>query len=177
ENTEKAIDLLEHALALDPRSVEAQSRLANAFWSRAIFKDPESAAADLQRVEELLAQALATSPGDPYAHHVKGRLLRLERRCEEAIPEFEISLATDRNNPITLVDLSTCKFLIGGSDQEAIALTEQAIRLSPRDPSMWVLSHWIGFVHLLQSRTDEAIAWLEKARSAQPKAPPPHYFL
>ena len=36
---------------------------------------------------------------------------------------------------------------------------------------------WIGFVHLLQSRVDEAIAWLEKGRSAQPKAPQPHWFL
>jgi adenylate cyclase len=177
ENTEKAIDLLEHALALDPRSVEAQSRLANALWARATMKDPDEAAADLKRVEELLAQALATSPGDPYAHFVKGKLLRFTRRCEEAIPEFEIARATDRNNPFALVELSMCKYLTGGPDQEAIALTEQAIRLSPRDLSMWWRYTWIGFVHLLQSRVDEAIAWLEKGRSAQPKAPPPHYFL
>jgi Flp pilus assembly protein TadD len=29
----------------------------------------------------------------------------------------------------------------------------------------------IGHVHLLQSRTDEAIPWLEKARSANPSHP------
>jgi hypothetical protein len=59
-------------------------------------------------------------------------LLRLERRCEGAISEIEIALATDRNNPFALVELSMCTYLTGGSDQEAIALTEQAIRLSPR---------------------------------------------
>jgi hypothetical protein len=32
-------------------------------------------------------------------------------------------------------------------------------------------------VHLLQSRIDEAIAWLEKGRSSQPRANPPHWFL
>jgi hypothetical protein len=32
-------------------------------------------------------------------------------------------------------------------------------------------------VHLLQSRVDQAIVWLEKGRSAQPKALDPHYFL
>jgi predicted Zn-dependent protease len=42
---------------------------------------------------------------------------------------------------------------------------------------MWWRYTWIGFVHLLQSRTDEAITWLEKGRSARPKAPPPHWFL
>ena len=71
-----------------------------------------------------------------------------------------------------------CKFLIGGSDQEAIALTEQAIQLSPRDPNMWWWYTWIGFVHLLQSRIDEAIAWLEKGRSATAKSfYIRHYFL
>jgi tetratricopeptide (TPR) repeat protein len=111
------------------------------------------------------------------AHRVKGRLLRFERRCGDAVPEFEISLAADRNNPYTLVELSMCKFLTGGSDHEAIALTEQAIPLSPRDPGIWWWYTSIGFVHLLQARTGEAIAWLEKGRSGRPKAVPPHWFL
>src|SRR5262249_28270035 len=76
ENVEKAVDLLEHALALDPNSVEAQSRLASALISRAIMpKDPAAPAADLKRAEELIGQALAASPGDAYAHRVKGKLL------------------------------------------------------------------------------------------------------
>jgi adenylate cyclase len=177
ESEEEAVKLSEQALALDPHWVEAQSRLANALVLRLQKKEPAAAAADLQRAEELIAGALATSPGDPFTHRVKGRLLRFERRCEEAIPEFEISLASNRNDPFALVELSICKYLTGGSDQEAIALVEQAIRLSPRDPSMWWWYSWIGFVHLLQSRVDEAIAWLEKGRSAQPKTWSTHYFL
>jgi adenylate cyclase len=140
-------------------------------------KDPAAKAADFQRAKQLLAEALATSPGDPYAHFVKGKLLRLERRCEEALPEIEIALATNRNNPYPLVELSMCKYPTGGADQEAIALTEQAIRLSPRDPSMWWWYTWLGFMHLLQSRTDEAIAWLEKGRSVEPRAHNAHWFL
>jgi len=174
---EKAVDLLEHALALDPRSVVTQTRLALALLNRAQLKDPEAAAADLRRVDDLLAQALAASPGDPFAHRVKGNLLRFERRCEEAIPEYEIALTANRNNPFALGNLSVCKYLTGGSDQEAIALTEQAIRLSPRDPNIYSWYTWIGFVHLLQARIEEAIAWLEKGRSAQPNANAPHSFL
>jgi TolB-like protein/Tfp pilus assembly protein PilF len=177
ENIEKAVDLLEHALALDPSSVEAQSRLANALVSRAAWKDAAAAAVDLKRAEELIAQALATSPGDPYTHRVKGKLLRLKRRCDEAIPEFEIMLASNRNDPLTLVDLSMCKFLTGGSDKEAIALVEQATRLSPRDPTTPFWYTWMGLVHLLQSSIDEAIAWLEKGRSLDPRAAPSRWFL
>jgi adenylate cyclase len=177
EVMEEEVNLLEHALALDPRSVEAQVRLANGLYNRAKPKDPAAATADLRRAEELIAEALAASPGDPMAHRVKARLLRFERRCGDAVPEFEISLAADRNNSYTLVELSMCKFLTGGSDHEAIALTEQAIPLSPRDPGIWWWYTWIGFVHLLQARTGGAIAWLEKGRSGRPKAAPPHWFL
>jgi adenylate cyclase len=177
ENVEKAIDLFERALALDPNSVEAQSQLAIALLNRSAHKDPAAAAVDVKHAEELIAGALATSPREPFTHRVKGFLLRLTRRCEEAIPEFEIALAANRNDPHTLVQLSVCKYLTGGSDKEAIALIGQAIRLSPRDPSMGGWYTWLGFVHLLQSRVDEAIASLEKARSLDPKAWNTRHFL
>ena len=54
---------------------------------------------------------------------------------------------------------------------------EQAIRISPRDPSIVVFYHDIGIVHLLQSRTDEAIRWLENARAAAPAHAIPHAWL
>ncbi len=136
-NFAEAVRLFEHALALDPRSVEAQSRLAGSLVNRGMGqKDPAAKAADWRRSEELFAQALAASPGDAYAHRTKGKLLRDTRRCEEAVPEFEIALASNRNDPLSLGDLGMCKFLTGSSDQEALALMEQAIRLSPRDPNM-----------------------------------------
>jgi TolB-like protein len=177
ENVERAVDLFERALALDPSLVEAQSRLANALIIRATHKDPGAAAVDLKRAEGLIAQALASFPSDPYTHRVKGLLLRITRRSEEAIPEFEISLSVNRNDPYALIELSICEYLIGGSDREAIALAEQAIRLSPRDPNMGWWYTWIGFVHLLQSRIVEAIAWLERARSLDPKGWNTHQFL
>ena len=46
---------------------------------------------------------------------------------------------------------------------------EQAIRVSPRDPQIGLWYWQIGRIHLLQSRIDEAILWLEKARSAMPE--------
>src|SRR5207244_2709662 len=45
---------------------------------------------------------------------------------------------------------------------------EQAIRLSPRDPNIHLWYHRIGEAHLVQSRIDEAIFWLERGRSANP---------
>jgi tetratricopeptide (TPR) repeat protein len=56
-------------------------------------------------------------------------------------------------------------------------LLEQAIRLSPGDPGIANLYFRIGEVHLLQSRTDKAILWLEKARNANARLPFVHAWL
>jgi hypothetical protein len=50
-------------------------------------------------------------------------------------------------------------------------LAEQAIRLSPRDPSIGHIYGVIGTVDLVQSHIDEAIIWLNKARNAMPGVP------
>ena len=168
--------MFERALALDPRSVAAQSWLALTLASRVINQMTDSAAADIARAEGLIGQALAASPRSPLAHFAKGHVLRAQGRPEEAIPEYETVLAFDRNSAWALFALGHCK-LMTGSIEEVIPLVEQAIRLSPRDPQIAVMYYRIGEVHLLQSRTDEAIRWLEKARSANPELMYVHGFL
>jgi adenylate cyclase len=174
DRSAEAIGLFERALALDPRSVEAQSRLANTLASRAVMA--ASPVADIARAEALVGQALTAAPRSHLAHYAKGQVLNAQGRPGEAIAEYETALAFDRNWVGAIAQLGWCKLLIGSLD-EAIPLAEQAIRLSPRDPllGLWYLQ--IGLVHLLQSRIDEAILSLEKARTAMPEYPGPHSAL
>ena len=110
------------------------------------------------------------APRNPLAHYAKGHLLRPQGRPEEAIPEYETALAYNRNWVFAIFALGHCKFL-AGSIEDTIPLIEKAFRLSPRDPSIDIWYMQIGCVHLVQSRTGEAILWLEKARGANPAAP------
>lgn len=126
--------------------------------------------ADIARAESLIEQALAASPGSLVAHDVKGRLLRLQGRPEEATIEFEMILSSDPNSLGSLFQLGWCKVMTGSID-EALPLVERDIRLSPRDPSLSNFYWRTGWIHLLQSRTDEAIVWLERGRSANPRVP------
>jgi len=48
---------------------------------------------------------------------------------------------------------------------------EKGIRLSPRDDNLGEFYSRIGAVHLLQSRTADAIIWLERARYHTPAHP------
>jgi TolB-like protein len=91
------IRLYERALALDPHSVEAQSFLAIALASRVQSGMGASAAADIARAEALVRQVLAASPRLPLAHMAKGEVLRAQGRYEDAIPEYETVLASNRN--------------------------------------------------------------------------------
>jgi len=176
ESYAEEIRLFERALALDPRSVQAQSWLANALAARVLDQMTDSTAADLARAEGLVGQALTTSPGCPQAHFAKGQLLRAQHRVEEAIPEYEAVLAFNRNWVLALAALGWCKFY-AGSIEEALTAQERAIHLSPRDPHIGNWYWRIGMIHLLQSRTEEAILWIEKARSTSPNHPGPHAWL
>jgi adenylate cyclase len=176
ENYAEAISLFEHALALDPSAVEPKTSLAWALVDRAGNGISDSVAADLARAAGLVDQALAASPRYAFAHFVKGQILRVQNRCEEALPEYETVIALDRNNAAGLFNVGRCKVMTGSLD-EAMPLMEQAIRLNPSHPYIGFYYFSIGQVHLLQSRADEAIVWLEKARSANPGYPPIHAWL
>jgi tetratricopeptide (TPR) repeat protein len=130
----------------------------------------DPAAVDLSRAERLVDQALAAPPRSALAYLVKGHVLRARNRWQEASLEYEAALSLDHNLVYAFISLGWCK-LYAGSIDEVTPLVEQAIRLSPRDPWIGHFYYLIGTVHLLQSHTDEAIVWLEKARSALPGIP------
>jgi adenylate cyclase len=172
----ESISLFERALALDPQSVEAQSLLASALTARVLDNMTDTAATDIRRAERLVEQALATSPRNSLAHYAKGQVRRAQLRHDEAILEYETVLALNRNWVAAYAQLGHCK-LGTGSIEEAIPLVEQAIRLSPRDGQIGNWYFRIGAVHLVQSRVDEAIIWLEKARGANAEHPSFHAHL
>jgi adenylate cyclase len=164
ERYTEAVSFFERALSLDPFSTDARSYLAQALVGRVLDLFSDSPAADLRLGEELIGRVLAASPNNAPAHYVKGQILRAQSRPEDAIFEYETTIALDRNHANAYGFLGACKLLTGSVD-EVISFEEQAIRLGPRDPSLGGRYFYIGAVHLLRSRLEEAILWLEKARS------------
>ena len=123
-----------------------------------------------------MAWALAASPRSWVVHYANANLLRAMGRFAEAIPEYEMVIAANRNCPCGYADLGWCKVMTGAID-EVIPLEQRAIRLSPRDPIIGIWEYRIGIVHLLQSRTDEALVWFEKGRGDNPGYATMHAWL
>jgi TolB-like protein/tetratricopeptide (TPR) repeat protein len=172
----EAISLFERALALDRHSAEAQGWLADALASRALDEMTDAAAADIARAAGLAMQAVAASPRSAFAHLAKGRVLSAQGRYKEAIPEYEAVGAINPSWPHPYGDLGECK-LWTGSVEDTIPLVEQAIRICSGGSfsASWYLN--LGRVHLVQSRTNDAIVWLEKACGAEPQLPSAHAWL
>jgi TolB-like protein len=176
KNYSEAVGWFDRALSLDPASVEAKSLLASILAARALDRMTDTSPNDFARAERLVREVLTVSSRSPIAHYAYGQVLRATRRNEQGIPEYEEALAFNHSWADALAGLGWCKFWVGLLD-EAIALHEQAVRLSPRDPQIGYWYHRIGMVHLLQSRIQEAIPWLEKGRSAIPTFPLAYSFL
>jgi adenylate cyclase len=176
ERFAETISMCESALALDPASIQARALLAETLAGRVLDQLTDTPAADLERAEALISDVLAASPRDPSAHFARGQVLRAQSRYEAAIPEYERTVALNRNWVNAVAALGLCKFHVGAIE-EAIPAQEQAIRLSPRDPRLpnW---YWrIGMAHLLKARIGDAISWLEQARSANPLLAGPRAWL
>jgi TolB-like protein/DNA-binding winged helix-turn-helix (wHTH) protein len=187
-----AIGFFEKALALDPNSIDPQRWLALALTSRMLDGLSAAPAEDFRRAEAVLTSALAAAPRDPLLHYVKGQILRAvaqglappiglsaEARAAgfaDAIPEYETMLAANPNDVRALANLAWCKFMTG-AEEEAIPLLEKVIRLSPREPSLYLQYFRLGIVHFFRGRLDEAILWLEKSRRANPRFAVAHSLL
>jgi TolB-like protein len=176
ESSNEAIEWFERALSLAPSSAEAQAWIAATLAGRVIDLLPGTSDADTDRAEGLARQAVAAAPRSAWAHIAIAQVLRAQQRYAEAISEYEAALALNRNLVGALANIGRLKAYAGPID-DAIPFQEQAIRLSPRDPWIWNWYFRIGEAHLLQSRLNEAIAWLEKARNAAPAVWFPHFYL
>jgi TolB-like protein/class 3 adenylate cyclase len=176
ENYTEAIGYFESALELDPQSVEASTWLATLLAVRALDELSDFPNDDLHRAKQLAAHALAAAPNNAMSHYARAQVLRAESRCADAIPEYEAAVALDRSRAPAYAHIGWCKFLTGSVDG-VIPYFEQAIRLSPHEPAIAPWYGRLGVVHLLQSHTDEAILWLEKARSENTRLPFVHAWL
>jgi adenylate cyclase len=170
ENYDEAVNLFETALALDPKAVDAQSYLAIVLAVRAIDELSDFPDVDLQRAEKLATAAVSAAPNSGLAHLAMGQVLRAEGHCGEAIPEYETAISIDPSRAPAYAHLGWCKFLTGSVDG-VIPNFEHALRLSPNEPGIAVWHGRLGMVELLQSHTDQALVWLEKANAENPRLP------
>jgi TolB-like protein/class 3 adenylate cyclase len=168
ETREDARRLFERALELDPHTLRAVIGLALTLANLVINGQSPNPAEDLHRADTLSQQAVRLDPNSSAAHAQRARVLQAQRRQHEAAEEYRVALQINGNIPTTTLFLGETLVFTGKSEQ-AIALFDRAIELSPRDPGIGTWQFQMGRAMILLRRDDEALAWLSKSVATNPR--------
>ena len=166
----------EHALERDGHNVRALINYSFKFIDRVLEVQSADRAADIRRADELVSTALAIDPNASGAHFAKAEVLLAQKRFEEAIVEAERSLALNPSSVSAYGGLSLASTFLGRAEK-AVEYADKAIRLSPRDPLLYVFEFEKGFALALLHQDDAAIELLRRAVAAAPQWPLPQAFL
>jgi adenylate cyclase len=166
----------ERALQRDERNVRALILLSIKFITRVLTVQSSDREADIRQADELVSRALAIDANAYGAHHGKAYVLLTQQRFEEAIVEAERALALNPSFVVAYNGLCIASSFLG-QPQKAVEYADKAIRLSPRDPLLYVFHFQKAFALSLLHEDDQAIGWLRRAISGAPQWPLPQAFL
>ena len=160
-NINEALKDFESALQLDPGLTRAQIGLARMLRDRsAVFQF--DGAANLDRAETLIADALTAEPNDAEAHYVKAGLMEARKQFAGALAETKIAIENNHNFAAAY-QLNGNINMFAGRSAEGILKIETALRLSPRDPFRNLWESEICAAHLNLAEWEQAIDWCEKS--------------
>jgi TolB-like protein/Flp pilus assembly protein TadD len=172
----EAQKLYEAALQHDDRNVEALIGLASTHLTEVISFLSDKPAEHIGVAEAAISKALMLAPEHARAHFQRGMLLRASRVPEQALREFELALRLDPNLVDAHAQIGLMKVFLGRAAETEAAVAE-AMRLSPRDPSLaaWYVS--IGAADLYLDRLDQAVDRLRKSIEISPSTEVTYFFL
>jgi adenylate cyclase len=160
------VELLERAMAVDPRYVPA--RVCYAFAHIVAYANGWTERPDetLQRAFELALSAVEIDPKDPFARRALAVSYLWKRDMDAALDNIEQAVALNPSDSESLASRGSI-FSFMHRPEAAIADIEKAMRLNPRFPDMWL--HFLAHANFVAGRYAEAIRFLEERIRRQPQ--------
>ena len=175
EQLAQARSFFDRALAADPGNIDALIGSAGVDAT----EGANTAANPLARfaaAEAKLTKALSVVPDHPIGHTWLALVEIWTRRAPQGVARCAHVLEVDRN-------LAPAHFLIGYGKlfvdraAETEAHIAEALRLSPRDPGLYVWLFTLGVAKAALGSYDEAIASFQRSIEANRNFPHAHFFL
>jgi TolB-like protein/DNA-binding winged helix-turn-helix (wHTH) protein len=143
---EEAESMFKLAMELEPGLARAHAGLSYVYLQSTFYRDPSARVPLLQQAMEFARSAVALDERDALCRCVLGRAHCMTQHYEDAVAELE---ATIELNPSFAQGYFALAFALVwcGREDEAIALLEQAVELSPRDPHLWTFYNARAFAH------------------------------
>ena len=176
DNLTEARKLFERALALDPGNVDAIVGIALTSVQFAATHGSDDRASRLAAAEALATRALSIAPEMALAHLCLGGVQIYTNRAAQGISECERALAIDRNLAAAHAYIGLAKYFVGRGE-ETEAHIRDALRLSPRDSSVY---HWqaiAGIAKVFLGKDEEAVPQLRHAIEINRNFQTAHFYL
>jgi adenylate cyclase len=175
-NNQKARELFEEALKIDPDYAFARVALAWTYTIDARYGFTKNHSEYLDRALQIAQKAKASDNTLPEVYACLNLIYLFQRKYEKAITEAQKSIEFGPNSALSYVLYAMTMYYVGNFD-DAIVLTEQALRLSPYGP-VWYLA-WLGQCLRAAGRHQEALeVWkrcLDRAQRGEwPRVWAPH---
>ncbi len=169
EESAKALELLERALAIDPEYPLALALTGWCHAQRSVYNWADDIADSQARARSLAEQAAALSGDDPLILAVLGAVHTFVRNFGTARVLLERALVLDPNCAWAWSRLA---WIENYADQprKAIENFERAIRLSPIDPMNFNNYAGIGSAHQVAQEYEQAVTFYRRALLERPHA-------
>jgi adenylate cyclase len=163
-DNEKARQMFQKAVELDPKYADAYGRLGYTYWGDWVFQwnhDPHA----LDRAFQLEQRAIALDDSVSDAHARLGEIYLFKRDYEQATAEAKRAVAL---NPNSAFGCLTLALIMGstGKPAEVLALAEKAMRLDPRHRDSYLLEE--GWAYRMMGRYEEAIPRFKQFLASYP---------
>jgi serine/threonine-protein kinase len=160
-NVNRAIGLLEHSVALDPKFAMARATLADAYLRRYTFtKDKEW----LARADQAAHQSLEQDSHAAAVHLVLGRLSRATGQFDQAIAEMRQAVSMDPLNVAAYTNLALA-YADAGRPSDAEKTYLEAVRIRP---GYWPAYSTLGVFYELRGEYAKALEPLSMAVKLAP---------
>jgi len=176
ENNEASLRFYQEALRLDPDNVTALSFSARGLALRVTSLWSVDRAGDLAQAEALAERALSLDASDPSSHNAMGFVRRVQQRFDEAIIEYETVLRANPNMAFAHGELGWA-YSFSGRYEQALPHFEESIRLSPRDPQLFLGYFGIGTLYRDLGNLELAVEPLRRSIALNPGFSWPHLVL
>jgi adenylate cyclase len=172
ESLDKAIVLLNRAIAIDPHFALAKALSARCY----AWRNPQGWATAPEEEKALAVrlgrEALQDGDHDPSVLWMVGFVMwQLRVDPEGALELYDRSLALNANCAQALT-LRGWALATAGRLDEAVPSLLQAVRLSPLDPEAFFTMSALGCAYLMATRFDEASKWTSRALRERPTFAP-----
>ena len=172
ESLDRAIMLIDRAIAIDPHFALAKALKARCYaWRnpQGWVTAPEEESAIAMRLGR---EALQDGADDPSVLWMVGfAMWQLRVDPEGALELYDRSLALNANCAQALA-LRGWALATAGRLDEAVSSLLQALRLSPFDPEAFFAMSALGCAYLMAERFDEAFKWTSRALRERPTFAP-----